>query len=144
MTPDGAKDRRAPSVSFVSRVARLALLPLLSLAAPLSGCGQSSDSGVVCGAIAAAGLSVGVTNAQTGAAICDATVTASEGSYSEKLLATACRYVGAYERPGTYVVTVDAQGFDRRAVADMRVAMGGGVCPHVQEVQLEVPLQPVP
>lgn len=98
---------------------------------------------VFCTAIAAAGLSVGVTNQQTSQPLCSATVTATEGSYSETLFSNGCRHVGAWERPGTYRVHVEASGFASRTVGDVRVVMGSGECPHVQEVPLEVALAPV-
>ena len=97
---------------------------------------------VYCTAIAAAGLSVGVTNEQTGQAICDATVTATEGGYGETLFPNGCRYVGAWERPGTYRVRAEAPGLAATTVTDVRVVMGTGECPHVEEVRLEVALAP--
>jgi len=97
---------------------------------------------VVCTAIAAAGLSVGVTNEQTGQALCDATVTATDGDYSETLFPNECRYVGAWERPGTYRVRAEARGFAAKTIDDVRVVMGTGECRHVQEVQLKIALAP--
>jgi hypothetical protein len=114
---------------------------LLILCATAFACGcPPEEEQVVCTTIAAAGLSVGVTNERTGLALCDATVTATEGSSDETLFPNGCRYLGAWERPGTYVVRVEASGFAPRTIADVRVVMGTGECPHVQEVRLEVPL----
>jgi hypothetical protein len=113
---------------------------VLCVAALAWGC--DGDSGVVCTAIAAAGLSVGVTNEQTSHALCDATVTATEGSYTETLFPNGCRYLGAWERSGTYRVRVEAQRFSTKTITDVRVVMGTGKCPHVQEVRLEIPLAP--
>ena len=56
-------------------------------------CGQDDGSPVACPAYAAAGLSVEVTNAATAQQICDATVTASQRSYSERLFVTSCSFV---------------------------------------------------
>jgi hypothetical protein len=120
---------------------RMAVLCLGILAL---GCGADAGPGVVCTAIAKAGLSVGVTNAQTSQPACDAIVTALDGAYREQLLGTSCRYVGAWERPGTYVVRVERAGFVTKEVADVRVAMGSGDCPHVEEVRLEVQVIPAP
>jgi hypothetical protein len=100
------------------------------------------DDGVLCTTIAAAGLSVGVANEQTSQALCDATVTATEGSYSETLFPNGCRYLGAWERPGTYRVRAEAAGFVSKTVDEVRVVMGSGQCPHVKEVQLDIPLTP--
>ena len=116
---------------------------LLILCAAAFACGCPSEEDVVCTAIAAAGLSVGVTNERTGQAQCDATVTATEGSYSETLSSYGCRYIGAWERPGTYRVRAEARGFATKAIADVRVVMGTGECRHVQEVQLEIALAPL-
>ncbi len=114
---------------------------ILCVAALASGC--PSEEHVACTAIAAAGLSVGVTNERTSQPLCNATLTATEGDYSEALFSNGCRYVGAWERPGTYRVSAQAQGFASKTVGDVRVLMGAGECPHVQEVQLEIPLAPI-
>ena len=95
-----------------------------------------------CAAYAAAGLSVEVMNAATAQPICDATVVATEGPYSERLFELSCRFVGAYERPGTYVVAVTRPGFVPKEVSPVHVIMGGGDCPHVQEVRVPVALTP--
>jgi hypothetical protein len=81
-------------------------------------------------------------NATTAQPICDATVTVTEGSYSQPLAEMSCKFVGAYERPGTYVVHAARAGFVSKEVGPVRVVMGSGECPHVQEVQLAMPLLP--
>jgi hypothetical protein len=112
---------------------------LLVLAAAASCC----DSGdFACTAFAAAGLSVTVTNAATGEPLCDASVTATEGAYSERLFQAGCAFAGAVERPGTYVVRAERAGFVASEVGDVRVVMGGGPCPHVEQVQLAIALTP--
>jgi hypothetical protein len=56
-----------------------------------------------------AGLSVTVADA-IGAPVCDAVVTAREGTFSQQLMRGAgCIYSGAYERTGTYSVEVVAR-----------------------------------
>jgi hypothetical protein len=105
-------------------------------------CGDDRTPPVACAAYAAAGLSVSVTNATTGQPICDAVVTASEGPYSEQLFGNACAFSGAYERPGTYVVRAMRQGFHPNEVAAVRVVMGGGECPHVEQARITVLLTP--
>jgi hypothetical protein len=68
------------------------------------------------------GLSVSVVDRVTGAPICDATVTATDGTYSETLRilpdadvdgGTRCVYLGAGERAGTYAI--DARGEGRQS-----------------------------
>jgi len=115
---------------------------LLVLCAAALACGCPPEDMVACPTVAASGLSVDVTNDATGQPLCEATVTAIEGSYSETLVANGCRYFGAWERPGTYAVRVAATGFASKTIADVRVEMGSGQCPHVQETQLSVSLAP--
>lgn len=74
----------------------------------LQGC-DSQD----CSSVALLGLSVRVQD-PSGAEVCDATVTATDGDYSEVLSAGGaaqnCVFFGAVERPGTYIVTAEAGG----------------------------------
>ena len=113
----------------------------MALAACLAACDQA-PSPVACAAYATAGLGVAVTHSETGQPICDATVTATDGTYAEKLIGVSCTFTGAYERPGTYVVQASRDGFLPTKVASVRVVMGGGECPHVQETRLTLPLTP--
>lgn len=53
-------------------------------------------------------------------------------------------FVGAVERPGTYVVRAERPGFAPKEVPDVHVVMGGGPCPHVQQVQVTIALSPEP
>jgi hypothetical protein len=114
---------------------------LSAVAAGLMGC-TADDGPGVCTAVAKAGLTVSVTNAATAGAICDATVTAIDGGYSEVLVSASCTSVGAFERPGTYVVRVAHSGFVAQEIRQVTVVMGSGKCPHVQEVRLAVSLSP--
>jgi len=107
----------------------------------LLGCGETL-SGVACPAIAAAGLLVDVTNAATAQPLCDATVIAADGAYSQRLQALSCRYLGAYDRPGTYAIAVSRPAFASKEVSSVRVVLGGGQCPHVEETHVSVALTP--
>jgi hypothetical protein len=104
-------------------------------------CGEDRTP-VACATYAAAGLGVSVANATTGQPICDAVVIASEGSYSEQLFGNACTFSGAYERPGTYAVRATRQGFRPKEIDSVRVVMGGGECPHVEQARVTVALTP--
>ena len=115
-------------------------LTVLALALSLAGCDSSPT--VACAAIAQAGLDVSVINEQNGQGICDASVTAQDGTYREVLPAFSCRFVGAYERPGTYVVRAERTGFLTREVTDVRVTMQVGDCPHVETVRVQIRLAP--
>jgi hypothetical protein len=54
----------------------------------------------------------------------------------------ACTFTGAVERPGTYVVRAARHGFAPNEVAPVRVVMGGGECPHVEETRVRIELDP--
>jgi hypothetical protein len=116
-------------------------LLLVALLATLGGC---DDSLVVCPAIAVAGLDVQVLNNTTSQPICDATVTAVEGTISERLVENACRYQGAFERPGTYTVRAERVGFAPLELSGVRVLMNTEACPHVETVTALLRLLPRP
>jgi hypothetical protein len=71
------------------------------------------------------GLAVSVVDSQTGAVLCSAVVTATDGSYSETLKTfaplpladggTQCVFSGAPERAGTYTVDAKAEGRESSA-----------------------------
>lgn len=117
---------------------------LLPFAAALlvSACGLEPEA---CSLEAIAGLNVSVVDDSTGRALCAATVTATEGSYSETLetfTSTApCAHIGAFERAGTYDVAVAANGYVAETVRDVEVEDGG--C-HVKPATFEVRLSPSP
>jgi hypothetical protein len=115
---------------------------MLSSLAVLCSCCGDARTPVACPAYAAAGLGVSVSNVATGQPICDAAVTATEGSYSEQLFGVACSFSGAYERPGTYAIRATREGFLPGEVASVRVVIGGGECPHVQETRVSIQLTP--
>ena len=70
------------------------------------------------------GLTVSVVDSQTGAALCNAVVTATDGSYSETLktvgqllnaeVGNQCVLYGAGERAGTYTLDAKAEGRESR------------------------------
>lgn len=81
------------------------LLPLGLLA----GCNIGGDTD--CTLLLSFGLNVKVQSSD-GTPICDAVVTASEGSYQETLNSFGdCSYAGAGERAGTYTVRASKSGF---------------------------------
>lgn len=115
---------------------------LALMAGAMLGCGQLPMS-EACPAVAAAGLTVDVSNAATSQPICDATVTATDGSYSERLTqASPCSYLGAFERLGTYQVRAERAGFIPKQVGPVLVTMENGQCPHVRGVRVTIPLAP--
>jgi hypothetical protein len=91
------------------------------------------------------GLEMRVVSSATRALICDATVTASDGAYRERLQllpgsgadgALECVYYGAGERAGTYALDVVA-GSSEKTLSD--IAVGHDEC-HVVTRQLTVEL----
>jgi hypothetical protein len=114
---------------------------VVALGLGLLRCGEI-PAAVGCPAIALAGLGVDVTNGATTQPLCDAAVMATDGSYSERLQGGSCRYFGAYERPGTYALAVSRPGFASKEVSSVRVVMGGGQCPHVEQTHVSVALSP--
>jgi len=96
---------------------RFLILATLLLSGPVA-CG-----GGACTADARAGLSVSVVDSGTLARVCTATVTVTDGSYSETLGMSVpppedggppCFYYGAFERAGTYAVDARAEGRESR------------------------------
>jgi hypothetical protein len=85
------------------------------------------SSGLDCGGGAVNGLSITVRDGKTGGLICDATVTASDGTYSEQLTSAGsppCDYEGALERPGTYGIEVSKVGYSATSVDGVTVPRG--------------------
>jgi hypothetical protein len=106
----------------------------------LAGC-ESPAVPVVCTAIASTAIVVTVVDGTSGPRICDATVTAADGSFSEVLrpfpAGTDCTYSGPTERAGTYEIRVSRQGYLPATVKDVRVTKDE--C-HVIPVKLTVTL----
>ena len=129
---------------------RLACVIVALLAMPGCRC-RTPFCGEPCFALCviAVGLDVGVANAATGAPICDATVSATDGSYSEELQATTdargCRFRGAFSRPGVYSVRAERQGFLPMTLSRVTVVAGkGDCCPGIETAHVEIRLPPAP
>src|SRR5688572_28112392 len=105
---------------------------LLALVFAANGCGQACD------AILKAGIVLTIVDAATGNPIEEATVIATEGSYSETVTLPSSppapgHAVLANERPGTYRVEVQAPGYLPWVMQGVRVSRDE--C-HVETVQL--------
>lgn len=111
-----------------------------SLCLLFMGCEDALDPRV-CTAIAIDAMTVTVTDAATGQRICDATVTATDGSFSAELRAfpagPECSYSGPTERPGRYEVRVTRSGYE--AVVRRDVIVTADEC-HVIPVRLSFDL----
>ncbi len=78
----------------------------------LSGCSENND--IVCTAEARAGLNVYVRDSLTNVPITNGiTVTARDGSYIDTLrnIEGMSGFSGAWERKGTYIITVESSGY---------------------------------
>lgn len=111
-------------------------------------CGGSDDDPVVCTASLEPGIRILVTDSVSGNPnSCGARAVVADGTYSEAAenpsspgcLDTAM-LLAAFERPGTYAVTVSKAGYLDFALSD--VAVTAGVC-HVNTVTVEARLSPM-
>ena len=124
---------------------RVTVALALAAGAVASGCSDRVQG--ACTADIRLGLGIIVANDRTGAHVCDATVTARDGGYSEILRpmswagVSSCLYVGAAERPGTYSVRAEAVAFAPGTVGNVSVPTTGDGC-HVQMVHREIRLRP--
>jgi hypothetical protein len=106
-------------------------------ASALAGCTSMQCTG---GEVA--GLSVEVTDMTTSAPIVNATVMASDGTYSETLMSLDNGdYVGAFDRAGTYTLSVIAPGYVAQTPGPVTVVSDG--C-HVTTQTVTVPLAVMP
>lgn len=112
-----------------------------------TGCTLLTDGGHLCTANIVAGLNVTVRDSVTGiAAGRGAMVTAQDGAHSETLIflgavipTDSLSFMGAYERAGTYRITVAKTGYQAWTRDGVRVLDGD--C-HVQPATVDVRLQP--
>lgn len=104
-------------------------------------CGGTTEGPKGCTLNAVASLTITVKD-PAGARVCDATVTATDGAFSEKLMALPgadCVYAGPFERAGTYEVTVTKAGYSTALLRNLVV--GSDEC-HVIPVAATVTLTP--
>lgn len=82
------------------------------------------DKGVVRTAVAIDSLNVTVLDRDSGQRVCDATVGALDGAFSQMLranVASPCAYSGPSERAGVYDVQVSRPGYQPASAAALRV-----------------------
>lgn len=131
------------TASFLRAVVRAARVLSLSVAALLLG--ACAD----CLTIAADGLRIRVVDARTQQPIGPIpTVTITDGAYTEVLTPDSSRpaeriYVGANERPGTYMVRVEAPGFTTVTRNNITVSRKGQ-CGYLQPVEVTIALSANP
>jgi hypothetical protein len=119
---------------------RSPLLGICAVGLCLAGCESPADP-VICTAIAVDAIVVTVVDGASNQRICDATVTAVEGSFSQELrgfpAGTDCTYSGPTERAGLYEVRVSKSGYVPTNMTNVRVT--ADEC-HVIPVRLTIPL----
>lgn len=93
-----------------------------------------------CDTSAAAGVLVTVTQGIGGPILCDAEVTLSDGTNTEKLSAqgSPCSYGGAYEKTGTYTVVASKSGM--KSMTKTGIVVDKGEC-HVNTQQIKLALE---
>lgn len=133
------------TASFLRSMVRIARVLSLSVAALLLGACFGGD----CLAVAVDGLRIRVVDARTQQPIGPLpTVTITDGAYTEVLIPDSFRpndriYVGAHERPGTYVVRVEAPGFNAAMRNNITVSRERR-CNHLQPVEVTIALSANP
>lgn len=119
---------------------KLALLFVLTI---FLACNTSDDPGDVftnCTEEFVFGLVIEVNDANTGNIILqNVTVTAADGDYTEGLVFNFDRFIGAGERAGTYILTIEAEGY-QTLVTDP-IVVGEDEC-HVIPEERTFGLQP--
>ena len=116
---------------------RDALLSLLLAGLPFTFC---QNDGIICTAEWVSGVTVNLTDAATGEPITGATLTLTEGDYTETMENPGSGfYSGAGERPGTYTLTIGATGYESQTRTDLVVH--DAPC-HVIPVELDIALTP--
>ena len=119
---------------------RLSLPAICAIGLSLAGCKSPSDP-LICTAIGVDAIVVTVLDGASNQRICDATVTAVEGSFSQELrrfaAGTDCTYSGPPERAGVYEVRVTKAGYAPVTTSNVRVT--ADEC-HVIPVRLTVTL----
>ena len=115
----------------------IALLTLTGL--PFTGC-PIDGGGTICTLQFVYGVNATVTHADTGEVIEGATLTLTEGEYSETMQELSPgNYAGAGERAGSYTLTVEADGFDTQTIED--IVIDADEC-HVIPVAENIALTP--
>ncbi len=120
---------------------RILLMTLLISGLPFTTCVNPPD-GTPCTTLFAYGVNVTLTDAVSGDPIDGATLTLTEGTYTEVMQAFPTgpgEYVGAGERAGTYTLVATAPGYQSQTIENIVVT--ADEC-HVRGVHLNVTLQP--
>lgn len=119
---------------------RFLLAVLLIPGLPFGDC--LMDEQILCTLEFVYGVNVTVTDSATGEPIEGATLTLTDGDYSEAMEdLSAGSYAGAGERAGTYDLTIEAEGFDSALIEN--IVVESDIC-HVVPVALDIALTAAP
>ncbi len=119
---------------------------VLLACALLAACGspEPPPPGTQCTEEARAAITLAVVDGATEDPVCDAVVTLRDGDYVERIEGAegvnACPYAGAWERPGTYAISVTHPAFE--TYTREGIDIGADEC-HVFSFSMTVRLQPV-
>ena len=103
---------------------------------------DDANNDVYCTEEAKAGLNVTVKDAETGVTITDGiTVVAADGNYTETLesFSGSSQFAGAWEREGTYIITVTGEGY--QTYTSDAITVEADICHVIPEI-ITVTLQP--
>jgi hypothetical protein len=114
---------------------------LMAFIATVVGAAGCSEGRGACTPNVVIGLNVVVGNSVDGAYICDAVVTAHDGSYSEQLTSSGCWYRGASEVAGTFTLVAEHAGFEPTTMSGVRVVSTSDGC-HVRPVNVTIRMVP--
>ncbi len=106
--------------------------------------GTGCDEGVTCPAGSFPAVSAHVTSASDGSPLLGALGEVRDGEYRDSLFELGNGdYVAAYDRPGTYGVHIELQGYAAWDTAGVSVSGTGGVCSMVETEHVEAQLMPL-
>ena len=118
------------------------LLLLAFLGTVSYACSDDDDNQTPCTNVYTVGIVVSVSDVATAEVLSDGiTVTATDGDYAEELelLQQTNKFYGAYERAGTYTITVSGAGYQPQTET---VTVTADEC-HVITQNVDIALQPV-
>ena len=121
---------------------RESFLTLLFAGLPFTSC-LNPDGDVICTMEFVYGVNVTLTDAQTGQGISGAVLTLIDSSGTEimeEAPSQTGQYYGAGERPGTYVLTVQAAGYQE--TSQQNIVVTSDEC-HVIPVHLDIQMNPI-
>lgn len=120
---------------------RRRVFPAMACIAAAVALGGCQDAITACELAGRAGVVIEVTDAATGAPVGDGLRgVATEGAYSETLIDAASGLMGLHERPGSYAIRIEREGYLPWDSTGIEVRQAGAC--HVATTILSIPLEP--